>query len=111
MEFKAIARFVRISPYKLRPIADVVRGKNAGYGLGWLTTCGLRRAEAVQKVVASAVANAKQQDHNLSAGDLMIHELKVDHGPMFRYFKPGAMGRSNIYRKRLSHISVILKKI
>ena len=43
--------------------------------------------------------------------DLVIKDIRVDQGPMFRYFKPGAMGRANIYRKRLSHMSVIVEQV
>lgn len=111
VEFKASARYIRCSPYKLRPLADVVRGKSAEFGLGFLTTCGIRRASFIKKLIDSAVANARFGDNSLNAEQLTISELKVDQGPTFKYFKPGAMGRSNIYKKRLSHINIVLKKI
>lgn len=108
MQFIAKAKFVRYSPYKLRPLADVVRGKNIPYALGWLSTHQTKRVSPLKKVIESAVANAKQLK-DLSAEDLFIKELRVDQGPMFRYFKPGAMGRAVILRKRFSHLSVILE--
>ena len=61
-------------------------------------------------MIESAVANAKSLQ-NLESTDLVIKDIRVDQGPMFRYFKPGAMGRANIYRKRLSHMSVIVEPI
>lgn len=108
MQYSAKARYIRFSPYKLRPLVDVVRGKKASYALNWLDTCALKKAVPVQKLVASAVANASNQD-NISADQLIIKDIRVDQGPIIRYFKPGAMGRANIYRKRLSHISIILE--
>lgn len=108
MQFVAKARYVWYSPYKLRPLADVVRGKNAVYALNWLSIYNNKRANPLKKLIESAVANA----HNLKsvkAEQLAIKEIKVDQGPIHRYFKPGAMGRAMIQRKRLCHISVILE--
>ncbi len=106
MQFVAKARYIRYSPYKMRPLVDVVRGKSVSYVLNWLTTYPLKRALPIEKMIKSAVANAK-----MTPAELVIKDIRVDQGPMFRYFKPGAMGRTGIYRKRLSHMSVILEPI
>ena len=108
MQFVAKTRFIRISPYKLRPLADVIRGKKAGYALNWLSSCALKRAMPIKKAVESAIANAKSLQ-NVGIESLTISEIRIDEGPSFRYFKPGAMGRSNVHKRRLSHISVVLK--
>lgn len=108
MQFIAKARFVRFSPYKLRPLADVIRGKSVSYALGWLSTCALRRASFLKKLVESAAANAKST-HNIDVKELVVSSIMVDEGPSYRYYKPGAMGRSNKYKKRSSHMSVVLK--
>ena len=110
MQFIAKARYIRLSPLKVRPLVDVVRGKNARYALDWLSTCGVKRAVPVQKMIESAVANAKHLK-NIEAKDLHIKEISVDKGPIYKYFKAGAMGRSNIYRKRFSHLKVILESL
>ncbi len=110
MQFCAKARFIKFSPYKLRPVADVIRGKNAQYALNWLATHVTQRTEPVAKVLKSAVANAVQQG-KCDPTQLVITDLRVDQGPMFRYFKPGAMGRSTILRKRLSHIQVVVQPV
>ena len=110
MRFNARARNIRVSPFKLRPIADVVRGKDVNYALAWLNTLPLKRAKPMVKVIASAVANAKSRQ-NINADALIIKEIRVDQGPMYRYFKPGAMGRANIYRKRFSHVNVIVESM
>lgn len=109
-KYVAHARFVHYSPYKLRPFADVIRGKNAVYALNWLTTFASKRVSPVKKLLESAVANAKNLG-SVSVDKLMVKEVRVDQGPMFRYFKPGAMGRANIRRKRFSHISIVLEPI
>jgi large subunit ribosomal protein L22 len=110
MQFNARALNIRFSPFKLRPIADVIRGKNAQYALSWLATLPLKRAVPIAKVVSSAMANAKYQK-NVEADQLKIKEIRVDQGPAYRYFKPGAMGRANVYKKRFSHISVTVESI
>lgn len=108
MKFNAVAKFVKYSPYKLRPIVDEIRGKSVKFALGWLAAHGAKKTVPVKKLIESASANAKHL-HDIEKNDLYVCEIKVDQGPTFKYFKPGAMGRSNVYRKRLSHISVVLK--
>jgi large subunit ribosomal protein L22 len=110
MEFRAVAKYVRYSPYKLRPLADIIRGKNAQYAINWLTTYPAKRMLPIKCVLASACANAKSLQ-NLTPAELLVKEIRIDQGPIFRYFKPGAMGRANIQRKRLSHIQVIVEKL
>lgn len=78
------------------------------YALNFLDVSSLKKAVPVRKVIASAAANAKNIS-NMEAVNLFIKDIRVDEGPRFGYFKPGAMGRSNVYRKRLSHISVTLE--
>ena len=107
MEFIANAKFIHYSPYKLRLLANVIRGKNVPYAIGWLTTYKTRRTSSIKKTLESAVANAKNLG-NIDADNLFVKEIFVNPGPMFKYFKPGAMGRANPQTKRLSHISVIV---
>ncbi len=107
-QFGAIARFVRYSPYKLRPIVDVVRGKDVEYALAWLTTHKSQRVSPIMKVIESAVANAKDLQ-DIELGALIVKDIRVDQGPIRRYFKPGAQGRAKPQRKRMCHISVTLQ--
>ena len=112
MIFTAKSQRVAVSPYKLRPIADVVRGKNVQQAINWLTTYSVRKAVPMRKMIESAAANAKHLSNGkVDVHALMIKEIRIDQGPFYRYFKPGAQGRSNIYRKRSSHMSVILESI
>ncbi|MBP9765054.1 50S ribosomal protein L22 [Candidatus Babeliales bacterium] len=111
MNFKASAKYVKRSPYKLRPIVDVIRGKNAAYALGWLQVYGVAKSLPIKKLLDSAIANARCQHEEITSKDLVIEEIRVDQGPAYRYFKPSAMGRSSVNRKRLSHISIVLKRV
>ncbi|OGB97979.1 50S ribosomal protein L22 [candidate division TM6 bacterium RIFCSPHIGHO2_12_FULL_36_22] len=109
MEYNAKARYIRVSPYKLRPVVDVIRGKNVDYALNWLSVQALKKVVPLKKVLESAVANAKDRS-DLRPFDLLIKEVKVDQGPVFKYFKPGSKGAAKVQRKRLSHISITLTK-
>lgn len=106
--FSARARYVSYSPYKLRPIADVVRGKNAAYALGWLTTYKTRRSVAIKKLLESAVANARHLQ-NIELQDLIVKEFRIDQGPIHKYFKPGAQGRAMPQRRRTCHMDIVLE--
>src|ERR1700752_3916208 len=108
MQFSAKIRFLSISPFKLRPFADVVRGKNVEQAVRWLSTVTIKRSIPIRKLIESAAANAKDL-HNIAMSDLKIADIRIDGGPIHKYYKPGAMGRSNPYRRRLSHASVILE--
>lgn len=107
MQFTAKARFIQYSPYKLRPLADVIRGKTASYALAWLSTYKNQRTLPLQKVLKSCVANA--QNMNVDRELLVVRQVCVDQGPIHRYFKPGAQGRAMPQRKRLCHISIVLE--
>jgi len=106
---RAKAKNIKFSPFKLRPLADAVRGKAAEHALNLLASCSTKRTAPVKKVIESAIANAKNLT-GAQASSLKIAEIRVDQGPSVRYFKPGAMGRSNVYKRRFSHISVVLEQ-
>ncbi len=110
MDFKASAKYVKRSPYKLRPIVDVIRGKNAAYALGWLKVYGLEKSLPIKKLLDSAIANAQYKHDDIVPQDLIVEQIRVDQGPAYKYFKPSAMGRSAVLRKRLSHITIVLKR-
>lgn len=108
---KARSKYIRISPYKLRPVVDAVRGWRLDRALAWLKTCNMRRAEPLIKVVVSAFANIKNKhEETIGMHEVMIKEIKVDQGPIVTYFKAGAMGRTALQRKRMSHVEVVLDK-
>ena len=112
MKYKAIAKKIQYSPYKLRPIVDVIRGKSAQIALNWLATYkeSGKRVLPIRKVIESAVANAKNLD-NHQVSDLFIQEIRVDEGPTHKYFKPGAMGRAQVQRRRTCQIQVVIEDL
>lgn len=110
MQFIAKARYIPFSPYKLRPYADVVRGKNAAYALGWLETRPVQRAKPLQKVLASAIANALSKA-GVEKQNLVVKKITVDQGSMYKYVKPGPMGRASVLRRRFCHINVVLEEV
>jgi large subunit ribosomal protein L22 len=102
----------RISPYKARPVANLVRGKNAHRALEILQYEPRRAASMLRKVIKSALANASN-DLEVALGRLFVAEVRVDGGPPLtggRRFRPGPMGRAMAMKKRTSHIVVRLEE-
>lgn len=111
MEFKAVSKYVRVSPYKLRPIVDVIRGKSVDKSQAYLKTHMNKRMGSLLKTINSAFANAKNNHkQDGQASDFIVKKVFVDEGPVFKYYTPAAMGRAAMQRKRLSHITVVLEK-
>ncbi len=104
---KAVAKFVRISPYKVRVVLDNIRGKSVKDAIAILTNTSKAGADPIKKVVLSAVANA---EHNLGMNrdDLKVAECYADQGPTLKRMRPMAHGRAFRILKRTSHITVIL---
>ena len=108
---RAKCKYIRISPYKLRPIADVIRGYSVDKAFAFLKTYGIRRAKPILKTLFSAYSNVRFKHSDIDSMDkLYIKEIKVDHGPVMKYFKPGAQGRANMQRRRLSHLEIVLDR-
>ena len=111
MLVRAKDKYIRVSPYKLRPFVDVIRGYPVDKALAWLKTCAVKRARPIIKTLYSAYCNGKNlQPEITSMNELFIKEIQVDQGPVIKYHKPGAMGRASIQRKRLSHLKIVLEK-
>ncbi len=104
-KYRATHRFARISAQKVRPFADLIRGKSAEDGLNQLRYMHNRGARYLEDVLKSAVANAEQQGQR-NAGSLVISEARVDGGPMFKRIRPMSRGQAFVIRKRFAHISV-----
>jgi large subunit ribosomal protein L22 len=113
MEARAIARFVRMSPRKVRLVVDQIRGKSVNDAYAILQFSKKAAAEPISKTLRSAVANV--QNHALDQGDvidvdgLVVRECFVDEGPTLRRFRAAAMGRAAPIRKRTSHITVVVE--
>jgi len=107
MEVKAIAKSVRVSPRKVRPLIDMVRGKNVDEALTLLRFTPTPKARIVAKLVKSAAANA-ESNFQLSSQDLRIVEIFADEAPTLKRFRPRARGRASPILKRSSHITVVV---
>jgi large subunit ribosomal protein L22 len=107
MEVKAVARYVRIPPQKVRLIMDEVRGKKVEDAVRMLTFSPQKGAHLLRKLINSAVANA-EANKELDVDTLFIKKIFADQGPMMKRFLPRAMGRATRIRKRMSHLTVIL---
>ena len=108
---KAQARFLRISPYKLRLVADLVRGKNAEDAMRIVPFVNKKGSKIVEKVLKSAIANAMNQEEGpLHEDELFISKILVDGGPTMARFKAGAQGRVKPFKHRTSHIYIELDK-
>ena len=104
---KAIARFIRISPYKVRVVLDNIRGKSVNEAVAILENTSKAGALPIKKVVLSAAANA---EHNLGMNkdELKIAECYANQGPTLKRMRPMDHGRAFRILKRTSHITVIL---
>ena len=107
---RAVARYVRVSPMKARRVVNLIRGLPAQEALTVLQFAPQAASEPVYKVLASAVANARNNE-GLDPDSLLVSEAYVDEGPTFRRFRPRAQGRAYRIRKRTSHITVVLESV
>ena len=105
----AFARHIRISPYKVRSVIDLVRGKTYNEAAAILINMHSPTAEPVKKVMDSAAANAEQMD--LSKKDLYVAEIFADQGPTLKRMLPRARGSADRILSRTCHITVILDSI
>lgn len=108
MEVRAITKYVRVQPRKVRIIADEVRGKNAVHTAAILQYHSSKSARALRKTLVSAIANAAE-NHGLSATELRIAAITVDEGPRLKRIQARAQGRANRIIKKTSHITVVVE--
>ena len=110
MEAKAVAKYIRISPRKVRKVVDMVRGRSVDEAINMLHFTPKRGSQPVEKVLRSAVSNAmnKEASSKLDPEDLIIKAIWVDEGPMMKRYNPGPMGRASVLRKKFCHISVVV---
>ncbi|MCD4705591.1 50S ribosomal protein L22, partial [bacterium] len=107
MEMKAKAKYIKMSPKKVRLVVDVIRKMDVDNALAQLKFINKLAAKPVEKLINSAIANAKH-NFGLEKDNLYIKEIKVDEGAILKRWRPRAFGRAGAIRKRSSHISLIL---
>ena len=110
MEAKAISKYVRMSPRKVRQIVDLIRGKSVEEAINLIHFIPNRSSKPVEKTLRSAVANMmnKEEASKLDPDDLVIKTIFVNQGPTMKRYRPGPMGRASIIRKRFCHITVVV---
>ena len=115
MAFKASHKYARVSPRKVRPLADMVRGKFADEALDILRFQPQRGARMLEKVINSALGSAQDPDQtrgkSVDVDNLIVAEARVDGGPMFKRIRPRARGMAFQIKKRMSHIHITLADI
>ena len=109
VEVKAVSKFARISPLKVRRIVGTIKGKPVEDGLNTLKLMPQKSAKLLEKVVRSALANAEQKP-SIDVDTLLIANVTADKGPMLKRFKARARGRGTRILKRTAHITVTLSE-
>ncbi|UCH34272.1 MAG: 50S ribosomal protein L22 [Armatimonadota bacterium] len=107
MPAKATAKYIRMSPYKVRRVLALIRGRGVEEALAVLKFTPGAAAPAITKLVNSAAANA-ENNHGMDRERLWVREAYADQGPSLRRYRPGSIGRGGVIRRRLSHITVVL---
>jgi large subunit ribosomal protein L22 len=109
MEARAKLSYLRISPRKVRLVADLVRNRSAEEALKTLRFTSKAASRPLKKLIESAVANA-ENNHGLDIDTLWVRDIQVNEGPTLKRFRPRAQGRAFPIMKRTSHISVVLEE-
>ena len=107
---RAVARYVRISPYKVRQVLDLIRGYDAERAKEILKFCERDAAIVVGKLLDSAIANA-EHDHAMVGDELFVSACYADEGPTLKRWRPRARGRATRIRKRTCHITILVSRL
>jgi large subunit ribosomal protein L22 len=110
MEVRAKARYVRMSPRKVKLVVDLVRGRDVNEALTMLRFSTRAAARPVAKVIRSAVANA-EENYGLSPDELYVARIHANEGPTLKRGRPGPRGRFKPRLKRSTHITVVLESV
>ncbi|MBI4355120.1 MAG: 50S ribosomal protein L22 [Candidatus Omnitrophica bacterium] len=108
MVAKAVARYLRISPHKVRPVAELIKLRRADEAQAILRLTNKRAASVLLEVLTAAVANAQHSHPNVRQQELIVSSILDDGGPTLKRFRAAAMGRATRIRKRTTHIIITL---
>jgi large subunit ribosomal protein L22 len=111
MEAKAKGKYLRGSPQKARLVIDLIRGKNVQEALAILRFTNKRATKSIEKVLLSAIANAKEKNAAADIDQFIVERAIVDAGPTKwrRRVRPAPMGRAYRQQRRYKHISIVIK--
>ena len=107
MEAKAVAKYVRIAPRKVRVVMNLIRGKNVADAFAILKFTPKAGADVIEKVLKSAVANA-ENNFDMNVDKLYISSAYVDQGPTLKRIHPRSRGQAFSILKRTSHVTVVV---
>ncbi len=112
MEARAISKYVRMSPTKVRRVVDLVRGKDVDEAINILHFTRKAAAVPVEKTLRSAVANLVNNTESIRIDpeELYVKEIRVDDGPRLKRFRAASMGRAMRLQRRTCHITVVVAK-
>ncbi|MBL9005849.1 MAG: 50S ribosomal protein L22 [Myxococcales bacterium] len=109
MEAKAVLRQVRISPRKMRIIANLVRGRRVDDAMAMLKSTPKRSGEVIRKLLLSAVANAEHKGQT-DVDSLVVRGCTIDNGPIIKRWMARAMGRANRIQRRTSNVTIVVSQ-
>ena len=109
MESKAVAKYVRVAPRKVRVVMDLIRGKNIAEAFAILKFTPKVGADVIEKVLKSAVANA-EHNFDMNVDKLYVASAFVDQGPTLKRIHPRSRGQAFKILKRTSHVTVVVKE-
>lgn len=109
-DVRASARFISMSPQKVRLVVDLIRGLDVVEALDVLHFTTKAASKPVAKLLRSAIASA-EQNHGIGRDELMVHKIYADVGPTRRWRRFGARGRFKPLLRRSSHITVVLREV
>ncbi|MCL2833458.1 MAG: 50S ribosomal protein L22 [Treponema sp.] len=106
--FMAKSRFLLVSPFKIRPVADLIRRKPYPEAVSMLENMPHKGAKLIRKVVVSAASNALVKNKQLAEDMLYVKEVSIDEGPRMKRVWFRARGRADMLLKRMCHITVVV---
>ncbi|MDR2376582.1 MAG: 50S ribosomal protein L22 [Treponema sp.] len=106
--YKAVSKYLIASPFKLRPVADIIRCKPYTEAVALLENIPHKGARLIGKVVKSAASNALGKNKQLDEGMLYVRDVLVDEGPRMKRVWFRARGRADMLLKRMCHITVVV---
>ncbi|MDR2471748.1 MAG: 50S ribosomal protein L22 [Treponema sp.] len=109
--YRAESRFIFASPYKIRPVADLVRRKSYPDAMAVLEHLPHRGAALLRKTVKSAAGNALDQNKKLAEDMLYVRDVQVNEGPRAKRIWFRARGRADMLLKRMCHITVVIDEV
>jgi large subunit ribosomal protein L22 len=109
--YKAISKFLMVSPFKIRPVANLIRRKPYTEAVSLLENMPHKGARLIRKTIVSAASNALNQNKQLEEDMLYVREVKIDEGPRMKRVWFRARGRADMLLKRMCHITVVVDEV